>query len=509
MRNATIATLLVTAGLGGTFAAAGDVVQGSYEPTAAGERRVAPYHEFRRLYAAGRYGEAVPLAQAIVRMLEDADPGDGNLPGAWNNLGTTQLRAGDPASAIPSFLKAIDLLEATESISSRRLIAPLGGLGAAYAALDRHDLAAASLRHALAISRRADGLLNVGQLDLLEALVTSYEVIDDAAGIDRERRYAVQVVQQAYGPNDPRTVPMLSALADWYAATNRYAPARELYQRVVEIASVEDGGRNAATITGLLGVARSHRLQYVDHPESIETPHDVAAQSPAVPGGTIKMRVRLAGPEEQQVRILSVKLDSAGLAALTRALEILDSLADPPAELLAEVLLELGDWYIAARDTRRAIEAYERAWPLFETLATDAAPNPLRSPRAVAYRPPFEATRSRSLSSEEAVERNGEFVVDVAADGFVSGVARVGGDLSLGRGWLVQKALAHSRFSPRFEDGKPVATASVPFSQGWFESLAEIGPLPPAAEATAEPKPDPAAEPEMGPTAPIDPAGVT
>ena len=51
---------------------------------------------------------------------------------------------------------------------------------------------------------------------LIESLIDSYEKLGNIDGVERERRYILQIVQQNYGVDDPRTVPALTRLAEWY-----------------------------------------------------------------------------------------------------------------------------------------------------------------------------------------------------------------------------------------------------------------------------------------------------
>jgi len=438
--------------------------------SADGDRRADAYREFRKAFAAGDYAAALPLAREVTRLTEQDDALSRDLPTAYNNLGVVQFRTGDQEGAEHSFQQALELLETTEGIASRRMIAPLVGLGAVYAARGEQAQAVEVLQRALAISRRANGLFNLDQLGILDALVRSYEATGMTEEVGRELRYALQVAQQQHGKDDPRCLPAMKRLADWYERTGHYVAARALWTDSVAIASREGGGRNAATIEGLLGIARTHRLQFVRDPESLQ--QEVLIDPLTGQAATFANRINV-GP---------VRLDHAGETAALQALSILDATTDPPKDLLVRTLIELGDWYVTAREPETAIPYYQRAWPLVPALLTPGEQNPLSAPRPVYYRVPPAALRSLGDPAVPVVARTLEFKLAVAANGEVTDVTPVTGDAPDTELTQVRRALDKAWFSPRFEDGQPVATDDFRYEEHWFEP--EPKPQPPAPEAT-------------------------
>jgi tetratricopeptide (TPR) repeat protein len=440
------------------------------DPAALDARRGEVYERFRALVAEGRYAEAVPLAREVLQLTEQLDPDHEDLPTAYNNLAVAELRAGDPRASLESFRKALDLLESSKGIGSRRLIAPLAGLGAAYNALGEPVLAAEQLERAIAVSRRAAGLFNLEQLELMDALVRAYSAIGYIEGIDRERRYALQVVEKRFGYGDPRALPRVNELAEWYEATGRYAAARLFYRRALDIASRESGGRTPATINALLAIARTHRLQFAEDPESLVEPPDPMSRY-GEPLGTSRSFSTVPPAAAIQPQLAGrVRLDPDGRKALDQALALLESSADPPPALMSRALLEHGDWFMTAGSTSEALEYYERAWPLLDSLAAaDGTANPLATPRRLLYRAPPGQRRSRLLTGTEIIELRGDFLVDVGASGQAVNVEAAGGNLSETQSALVERALRRAVFSPAHADGKPVPATGYRLSETWFE----------------------------------------
>jgi len=431
------------------------------------ERQAVVYEEFQREFSAGRFEAALPKARELVALIEASDPLSEELPTAYNNLGVVQFRTGDTSGAEASFARALDLLEQTQGISSRRLVSPLAGLGAVYAAQGQHARAVDVLQRAIAISRRADGLFNLDQLDILDAVIRSYQALGVHEGVERELRYELQVVQQKYGFDDPRTLPVTTKLAEWYEKTDRYVPARALWIHVVEIASKEGGGRNAATINGLLGIARTHRLQYARDPGSME--------------GALVIDPLTGRPDPlmNTGRAVQAKLDREGEDAARQALAILESTPEPPKPLMARTLMELGDWYLTAHEPVKALPYYERAWPYLGEVLAPGEQNPLLSPRPLHYRSPPAAVRYLGKADTPTIARKLEFKLDVAATGAVTAVTPVttaASGASESQLTQVRRALEKAWFSPRFEEGKPVATTGHLFAEYWFEPAPEAAP---------------------------------
>jgi len=431
--------------------------------------------EFGSFLAAGDYAEAVHAAGEIVALIEAADPGDPALAGAYEDLGAAQLRAGDPAAAQRSLARSLELLAGAVGISSPSIVTPLRLLGEAYAAQDQPASAIEALQRGISISHRALGLFNPEQLPMIESLIGLYERVGDDEGVDREMHHAILVSEHVYGADDPRLLPLIERLATRYEQTDRYVPSRQLWSRMVAIASAEGGGRNAATVNGLLGVARSHRLQFVRDPRSIVV-------------NTCRTDPLTGQPEPLTICTQlgrPVPLEDDGEAAALEALRILESTPSPPPALLAATLLELGDWYVTAHKPDTAVAYYQRAWPLLSELATTAEPNPLLVPRPLEYRTPVAARQYVAPPGQPRAIRAIEFTLTVRADGGAADIQPVS-DAPDARLVRIRRALEDARFSPRFVDGQPVATEGYRFVEYWHEP-ASLAPGVAAPDAPEEP----------------------
>jgi tetratricopeptide (TPR) repeat protein len=395
------------------------------------------YDEFRRMLAVGRIADSLPLAHELVQL--NMEPGrEAGLAKAYSDLGAVQLRLGQAHDAETSFNRALELLSASDGIASPRLIGPLTSLAAALQSQGKLDAARDTLQHAIAVSRRAYGLFDIRQMPLLDSMFELHESLGDVAGSERLLRYSLEIVVQSYGPEDPRVLPLMQRFAEWSDRNNRDEQARDYWARIAKISGLEDGGRNAVTVTALIAIARSHRLQYVRDP--------VAVGLRTCPAEATWSCTDLGRP---------IKLNRAGEDSALEALDLLHSTAEPPPALLISALLELGDWYLTAHQPERAIPYYRSAWPLIAETFAPPYSHPLMAPIPLDYRPPPESVEHRQTAGSTAYPI--EFSLTVNADGTTADVTA---SIVAAPTWIskLTQALERARFRPRFENGQPVAT---------------------------------------------------
>jgi tetratricopeptide (TPR) repeat protein len=456
------------------------------------DSRLEAYQQFRDLYESARYEQALPYAKRVVELSEQADEPDHELPIAYNNLGATQYQLADYVAAEASYRKSLDLLEMTQGISSRRLVVPLAGLGAVYAARDEHQVAADLFDRALAVSRRADGLFNLQQLPLIEQAADSRYAISDFGGAEREHLYALKVAEQNYGYGDERTLPALIDLGLFYEGLREFAAARMMYMRARDVA-LKKAGYDPMSVRALNGIARCHRLQYTMEPESLDS------QQPARDDVTGEM----VGKVYRESRVPPPAADRTGLKAVQSALELLRSTPNPPPDLMTETLVELGDWFQATSRPAIAVPYYAEAAQIFEARAADdpLAGNPLKAPRMVFYRPPVSASRGLNTLSGTYIVRKTVFSFVVSANGEPLDIAVVSTNMDEGQLSQSRRAMSKAIYSPRFSGGQAVSTAGVTFTSEWYEEHDAETPAPPMAtpassDEKTEPPPATAAAPE-------------
>ncbi len=407
--------------------------------------RLQVYHEFRTAFDARQFQEALPLAAQLVKITEEQyGASDRALVNPLTNLGTTQYRLADYASAEQTYLRSIKIGEDSGGGADRLLLQPLHGLGATYFKNGQYDEASVTLKRALDLSRNLDGLFNPQQLRILEPLITSLEALERHEETEREFEYSVRVAENAYGKSDARLIRALDRYARWMERMGRYNTARILHARALTIAEQAGGANSPLTVDPLTGIARTYRLEFVNGPEEGTD----SGTRPADPGLT-DFGARPTSSE---------RLNLEGEHALLLAIQTIDK--NPPVDQHRRgmTLMELGDWYLCTGAGPKAMQMYEAAW---KDLAASGSTAALAAPRQLAYRgPPSSITRSH-LNSENIEEHFVETRFTVTRDGRVADIATVSSDAPPSQQKLVLAAVKRARYAPRLENGDPVDTGDV------------------------------------------------
>jgi hypothetical protein len=408
--------------------------------------RVAVYREYRAAFDAHRYPDALPLAEKLVALTEEQyGANDRELVNPLANLGTTQYRMGDYKDAEDTYLRSVKIAADTGGGSADRLLLrPLQGLGATYYATRQYEDASVTLQRALDLSRNLDGLLNSGQMPILDPLIGSLVNLERHSEADREFQYSVRVAESAWGGTDARVIRPVDRYARWLEHMGRYPSARAQYARELTIA--EGAGSRAArlVIDPLLGIARSYRL------EATNGSDEEAAQ---YVDPFVQPSVGVLGDHGGH------GLHPDGEKALLLALQTIDKMRPVEHQLRGTTLMELGDWYLCADVPDKSLVRYREAWKDLQQAGSTAR---LDVPRQLAYRTPSaSAARSRLAERDNTDEHSVQATFTVKRDGHTANVITSSGDATGAQQKTVLAAVRRARYAPRLLDGEPVDTEGV------------------------------------------------
>ena len=179
----------------------------------------------------------------------------------------------------------------------------------------------------------------------------------------------------------------------------------------------------------------------------------------------------LVGRVYRETRVPPPAADRTGLKSAEMAVEILRAATDPPKDLFAEALLELGDWYQATSRPQLAIPLYAEATAFYSSGEFTGKDNPLVAPRMIFYRAPLSSKRGIGNSTTQMMIRSTLFRFVVSANGDTQDIQVVSTDMDEGQLSQARRAISRAIYSPRFEDGKAVPTEGVEFNSDWYVEL--------------------------------------
>ena len=183
---------------------------------------------------AGKYSEAIPLAEAMLANLEKGAPSK-NLAGAMNNLAQLYGDVGRDAEAEPLYMRALAIMEKTVGVDSVEIAPELNNLAALYQRQLRYAEAEPLFKRALALSEKQ---LPANHPDIgraLNNLATCYEKQDRHAESEALTRRALALYEKVAGPESPAVATLLNNLGQIVKVQGREAEAEPMIKRSLAI----------------------------------------------------------------------------------------------------------------------------------------------------------------------------------------------------------------------------------------------------------------------------------
>lgn len=188
------------------------------------------------LSRAGKYAEAVPLAQ---RQLEAAEKAHGpvhrDVAAALNNLGQLYASLGRDAEAEPLYKRAIAIMEKAAGLDSADIAAELTNLAALYQRAERYAEAEPLFRRALAIRERTLPREHPDVGQALNNLATLHEKLGRHDQSEPLFKRALAIYEKAAGPEHPAVATLLNNIGQVDKVLGRYAEAEPMIRRSLAI----------------------------------------------------------------------------------------------------------------------------------------------------------------------------------------------------------------------------------------------------------------------------------
>ena len=176
-----------------------------------------------QLERAGKYAQALPLAQAMVTAL-DKEPPNRDLAGALNNLAQIYGGMGQDAVAEPIYKRALAIMQQAAGLDSADMAPELTNLAALYQRQARYAEAEPLFKRALALRERSRPPRHPDVGQSLNNLATLYERQDRHSESEPLFRRALAIYQKVPGA-EPAVATLLNNLGQVLKAEGRYADA--------------------------------------------------------------------------------------------------------------------------------------------------------------------------------------------------------------------------------------------------------------------------------------------
>ncbi|WFU41619.1 CHAT domain-containing protein [Bradyrhizobium sp. CB82] len=221
--------------------------------------------KINELSRAGRYPEALSLAQAMVASLEKGN-NSRDLAGALNNLAQVYAAQGHDDQAEPLYKRAVALLEKSLGLDTPEIAPELNNLAALYQRQQRFAEAEPLFKRALAIREKTLSRQHPDVGQSLNNLATLYVKQERYADAEPLFQRALAIYQKAGGPEHPAVATLLNNLGQIYRDLNRDADAEAPIKRSLAIrekvlgADHPDVARSLNNLAGLY----EHEQRYAD-----------------------------------------------------------------------------------------------------------------------------------------------------------------------------------------------------------------------------------------------------
>lgn len=396
----------------------GSAPPGAYEPAEDPSEqpvvgRIETELEFDRLVSLHEFRESLPVGEQLVTLTK-AELGTKSVETgrAVYKLAEAQRQAGEYEAAERSYLEAVDIYRSVEGPFSPRVVEPLTGLGDSYQASADYVRAVSAYSEARTVNRRAYGLLNEGQIVLLDRMSRSLMDMNQPIEAERRQLEALQLIERNHEPQSDEALAAIYKYAAWLRDSGRYQEEREQYARALRTIRDFYGKDDLRQVRPLMAIGNSYRAQRIP--------------------------------------------DGQGANALRDALALLLAQPDREPLLIAEALRDLGDWEVAFTKVNYEGTEYKRAWELLgEIEGGDELRKQWFSGPNYVLREPI-SQRGISFAPDA---RAGHVLVkfDLDTSGRPLNVTVVESEPAGFKDEAVTRHVRRSRFRPQLVNGEPVS----------------------------------------------------
>ncbi|HYR21738.1 MAG TPA: tetratricopeptide repeat protein [Chthoniobacterales bacterium] len=205
---------------------------------------------------AGKYKEAIPIAEERLKLVENiAGPDGAEAAASCNKLGELYRKNGEYAKAEPLLERGFNIREKALGLEHPDTAESLNNLALLYRGMGDYTKAEPLLQRALKIREKLLGHEHPDTATSLYSLALLYDDMGDHAKAEPFHKRALKIREKALGPEHPDTAKSLYNLAVLYVEMGNYAKAEPLYQRALRIWEKALGPEHPDTAKSLNGLA--------------------------------------------------------------------------------------------------------------------------------------------------------------------------------------------------------------------------------------------------------------
>lgn len=369
--------------------------------------------ELERLLEAQDYDAATAIGERLLTLTQ-AEFGEISAETANAHIALAQAHVAneDRTAAEEHYLEAVVIFRDIEGAFSESAISPLLGLGDNYQDGGQYLNAVSAYNEARTINRRVFGLLDEGQIAILDRMTQSFLAMNEYEQAETQQRAALQLIERKHELHSEETLDAIYKYAGWLRDRRRYTEEREQYQRAMRIIRDHYDDGSVLMVRPLRETGNSFRNQ----------------------GAAV----------------------SQGISGLTTALELLEAQEEADELALAQVLVDIGDWEAAFSRVGADGAAYRRAWQLLGDVdGGDALRREWFGGIEYVFREPLS---QRGLSAAPDAARGFVLVrFDLNAFGRTENVTILEAEPPNLKDEAVARHVRQSRFRPYMNDGEVVA----------------------------------------------------
>ena len=209
-----------------------------------------------RLYQAGRYADAIPLAERVLALREKGlGPEHPDVAGSLHNLARLYKSMGDYAKSEPLYQRSLAIREKALGPEHPDVAISLNNLALLYKSMGDYAKAEPLYQRSLAIREKALGPEHPDVAISLNNQALLYTSMGDYAKAEPLYQRSLAIREKALGAEHPDVAASLNNLAELYRTMGTYAKAAPLYQRSLAIWEKALGAEHPDVATSLNNLA--------------------------------------------------------------------------------------------------------------------------------------------------------------------------------------------------------------------------------------------------------------